>query len=330
MDAPAVERHVSPLLLAPSGLAELTFLLPTLEALAASERISGHGTILLPESLHGLAPILPGSPRPLASSSHLSQGVETLRHGGFDEAWALTDEWLPILLATLAGVPRRIGYGGVVRSLLLTHAAPRPSRRVCRRRHRSERFRELLEAFGIAEPRSWIPRLEISEALRSQGLERLRRAHVEPSEETLVGLVVGGPDPNQRWPWQRYATLAQTLRREQPALRFVLLAGARDDLWPSVRVHEETARRNPLVGPDLEPAELAGVMRHLRCVVGADGDLLQLAAAVGAPTVALFGPTRPACRAPRGAAHRIVEAPGGSFQRLSLEPVLEAFRGEVP
>lgn len=262
----------------------------------------------------------------MAPSDRLSESVRTLAEPGFEAAWILTDDWLSPVLASRAGIPWRVGYGGALRSLLLTHPVPRPPRRERSVRHRSELFRELLEALDIAPPTSWLPRLEIPASLRDQGLERIRRAHVEPSEEELVGFIPGGVDPNHRWPWQRFATLAQTLRRERPSLRFILLAGADDDLWPSVRVHEETARRNPLIGPDLNPAETAGVIAHLRWVVGADGDLLHLAAACGVPTIALFGPTASVRRRPRGEEHTVIEAPGGSLKRLDVETVLGACR----
>lgn len=321
-----MEGHVRTLVLPPSGLADLLFTLPTLEALVAAGRLPRGAGILLHEPLHSLAPLIPGAPRSLPRSPRLSETLQSLTEPDFEEAWLLTEEWLPRVLAARAGIPRRIGYGGLLSSLLLTYPVPRPLRRKRASRHRSEAFRELLEAMGIAPPGSWTPRLEISEGLRRKGLDRLRRAHVMPEEEFLVGLIPGGDDLNQRWPWRRYATLAQTLRRERPVVRFILLAASTDDLWPSVRVHEETARRNPLVGPDLDLSELAGVMCHLRFVVGADGDVLHLAAASGAPTVALFGPTNPERRRPRGKAHQILQAPTGSLRRLAVEPVLEACR----
>lgn len=317
------------LLLGPSGLDDLLFLLPAWDALHEAGRLSPDTRILLPDALHSVAPLLPGGPKPISPAPRMSDRVGTLAAAGADEAWILAEGWLPRLLAWRAEIPRRIGYGGLLSRRLLTDPVPVPSRRVLSVRHRSERFRELLEAHGVELPESWIPRVDVSEELRRAGLERLQRAHVDPSEEELVGLVPGNAHPNHRWPWQRYALLAQTLRRERSSLRFVLLAGAHDDLWPSVRVHEETARRNPLVGPDLDWAQTAGVLPHLRFVVGADGDLLQLAAACGVPTVAMFGPTAVVRRMPRGAGHRIVESPGNSLRRLDLKTVLETCRRRI-
>jgi ADP-heptose:LPS heptosyltransferase len=119
--------------------------------------------------------------------------------------------------------------------------------------------------------------------------------------------------------------LIQALRREVPRVRFVLAAG-REDLWPAVRIHEETARHTPLLGPDLDAATLAAVLAHCRLVVGGDADLLQLAAASGAPTVALFGPSAPERRAPRGPGHRWIVAPRGDLRRLTAAAVAEACR----
>src|SRR5262249_19575856 len=65
------------------------------------------------------------------------------------------------------------------------------------------------------------------------------------------------------------------------------------------------ARPQPpsLVGRD-RPALLPHVLTRLACLVSGDTGVGHLAAALGVPTVTLFGPTDPSLTAPRGEASR--------------------------
>jgi ADP-heptose:LPS heptosyltransferase len=73
-----------------------------------------------------------------------------------------------------------------------------------------------------------------------------------------------------------------------------------------VRVHEESGKPHPVVGPDLDLAELAGALAHLDLLVTNDSGPMHLAAALGVPTVALFGPTDPRRTAPAGDGHEVL------------------------
>jgi ADP-heptose:LPS heptosyltransferase len=61
------------------------------------------------------------------------------------------------------------------------------------------------------------------------------------------------------------------------------------------------------VGEDLDPVELAAVFARARLVVSNDSGPAHLAAAVGTPVVAFFGPTDPGRTAPSGAPVRVLD-----------------------
>lgn len=67
--------------------------------------------------------------------------------------------------------------------------------------------------------------------------------------------------------------------------------------------------------------ELACWLAGARAYVGNDGGITHLAAAVGTPVVAIFGPTDPALWAPRGEHVRIVS---GKLEDIPVEEVLRA------
>jgi len=74
--------------------------------------------------------------------------------------------------------------------------------------------------------------------------------------------------------------------------------------------------------PDL--FDLARFLAGARAYVGNDSGITHLAAAVGVPTVALFGPTDPAVWGPRGKAVRIIHA--AKMSDISPQLVLDAMR----
>ena len=70
---------------------------------------------------------------------------------------------------------------------------------------------------------------------------------------------------------------------------------------------------------------VAGDICNTNVFVGNDAGVAHLTAALGTPTVAIFGPTDPRVWAPRGRGPvSIVEAPGGDLERLSPDRVAAA------
>jgi ADP-heptose:LPS heptosyltransferase len=69
-------------------------------------------------------------------------------------------------------------------------------------------------------------------------------------------------------------------------------------------------------------AELASWVSGARLYIGNDTGITHLAAAVGVPTIALFGPTNPAKWAPRG--ENVTVLRSDPIENLSLDAVLEA------
>jgi len=74
--------------------------------------------------------------------------------------------------------------------------------------------------------------------------------------------------------------------------------------------------------PDL--FELARFLAGARVYIGNDSGITHLAAAVGVPTIALFGPTDPSVWAPRGPAVKIIHR--ADMSDISAEEVVEALR----
>jgi heptosyltransferase III len=107
----------------------------------------------------------------------------------------------------------------------------------------------------------------------------------------------------KNWPLNRFRELAERL-----ALPVRWCAGPEEAMEDAVRFENLY--------------HLACWIASARVYIGNDSGITHLAAAVGTPVVAIFGPTDPAVWAPRGA--RVSVVSGGSLDAISVDVVLEA------
>lgn len=216
--------------------------------------------------------------------------VREIRRIGYDVAIDPQGLMKSAAIARLSGAPRRIGRAAwQVRerpaALLYTDAVK------CRAAHVIDQNLDLLRPLGIRVP---------APAEVSFGLEPLLPP--PPSWDALderpVALVVGGTWETKRWAADRWTALARSLRgRGLPAA--VFWGGA--DLEEARSVSRESGA--PLA-PRTSFLEMAAAFRRCRLVVAVESGPLHLAAALGVPTVGLFGPTA----ASRNGAYRLGRA----------------------
>lgn len=311
------------LVVAPNWVGDAVMALPTFAALAASGR---ELAVLGRPHLAPLFALFAGVGEVVPKTDDDRATVNRLRASRFAEAVVLTASFRAAWLPYRAGIEYRWGYRARVpraalrfrpwphlgrvleglairplRDLLLRPAVPAPAERA----HQSEEGRLLLEAMGVPPPASWAPRLDLPRELEERGRERLARARLDP-DRPFVGLFPGAEfGPAKRWPWTRFGELARELRRARPDVQIAYFAGPKE-LWTAVRLHEESARLHPVLGPDLDLAALAGVLAHCDLFITNDSGPMHLAAALGVPCLALFGPTDPARTRPAGPPHQVL------------------------
>ncbi len=298
-----VPEPASTLVVAPNWVGDLVMAEPVFRALSASGRKL---VVAVRNGLEPLAWLLPGVVSVIRRAPERRIAIRQLAELEVNEAVILPHSFRSAWLVNRAGIPTRYGYRGDGRSWLLQPAIARPRERG----PQVEDYRELLEAMAVPLPESWVPELKLPEVLRNQGKERWARAGIPLADAghsgPLVGLLPGAEwGPSKRWPWQHFVEFARALRRAQPSVRIAILGGPKE-LWTAVRIHEETGKVHPVIGPELDLAGLAGVIAHLHVAVTNDSGPMHLAAALGVPTVALFGPTDPGRTAPAGRHHQVL------------------------
>jgi heptosyltransferase-1 len=119
--------------------------------------------------------------------------------------------------------------------------------------------------------------------LRAQGLDR------------YIVISPGGGWRSKCWPAERFGALCSKLR-ESLGLRTIVNVGPGDDDLAAAVVRE-SGDASPFVHRG-SLGELMALLRGAACAVAGDTGPLHLAAALGTPLVALFGPTDPARNGP--------------------------------
>lgn len=210
---------------------------------------------------------------------------------------------------------------GQVRSNLLLAGAKQvlSGSPLIKRGHAIPFLLEPLQALAIFET-EMVPELDYSGTARARGRERLRALG-------LVGKPVvvhpGSGSPAKNWPVERYVEVVRRLREKG---REVVLVLGEADAAEAVVLAREVPELAVLSGLTL--VELAATLSECAAFLGNDSGITHLAAAVGLPVVALFGPSNADVWAPRGRGGvRVLRAPEGELERLPIPSVWEAIGG---
>lgn len=221
--------------------------------------------------------------------------TRTLADGKFDAALLLTNSFRSAWTTRRAGIPDRWGYAANLRDWLLTRRFRRPRERV----HQSRYYSTLVAALGFPVPES-LPRVSVRPQTAERASELLAKHQVTPSMR-LVGFAPGAAYGHaKRWPPSRVAEVVTRVSTDLGAVS--VLIGAHDDREAGREIESlvpaGTAFVNLIGRTDLR--QLAGILARCSAFVCNDSGAMHLAAAVGVPVTAIFGPTDERVTAPLG------------------------------
>lgn len=218
-----------------------------------------------------------------------------VRDFGGDTVLLLPNSFEAAAAAVLWGGRRRVGFARGGRSWLLTDAvaAPRP------RLHQADEYARLVERLDVTvgprDPRLAPPGADSPERVRVRALLGAAGAPAR-RQGRLVGVHLGAAYGDAKvWHHERVAEFCALRGRAGDA---AVLLGAPEDAPAAAEVLART-RALSLVGRD-SPELLPALLTELDALVSGDTGVAHLAAALGTPTVVLFGPTDPELTAPRG------------------------------
>jgi heptosyltransferase-2 len=138
-----------------------------------------------------------------------------------------------------------------------------------------------------------------------------------------VALHPGSGSNRKNWPLDRWLELARSLL-DQDRKRMLLLVGGEADGERLAALRASLPDQRIEVAESLPLTALAAELHQCAALVGHDSGISHLAAAVGAPSVLLYGPTDPAVWAPQNPQVRVIQAAAGIMETITTEEVVSA------
>ncbi|MFH1033182.1 MAG: lipopolysaccharide heptosyltransferase II [Pseudomonadota bacterium] len=245
-------------------------------------------------------------------------------HAGLGGLWRLSQElkarrydWAVLwqnalqaaVIAWLAGVPVRLGYDSDARRLLLSHAVKRTPQ--ARSLHETAYYLNILAQVGLLEhdpPATGVtPVLELNPHDLGWAEGFLAGERLEGGR--LLGCAPGASfGPAKCWPAERFAAALRDLAGQ--GYEAVLLFGSVAEA-PATRAVAQGLKGLKVV--DLsgrtDLAQALALLGRLDLFLTNDSGLMHAAAALGVPTLAVFGSTNPVTTAPLGAWVELVRRP---------------------
>ncbi|HET9014833.1 MAG TPA: glycosyltransferase family 9 protein [Thermomicrobiaceae bacterium] len=225
-----------------------------------------------------------------------------LRGRHYDLGVGLDRSPLVNALLWLSGIPFRVGIDNQGRGVGLTRrVVPQPGR------HETELFLDVVLLSG-APSTGPVPEYAVDAAL-GVSVEPLLPDGDGPLVVIHPGGAVnpGATMPSKRWPAESFATLASRMVRELGAR--LVLVGAASDRDAVARVESAMTETVTTLSDRLDLPHLAVAIARADVYVGNDSGVSHLAAAVGTPTVTIFGPTSPRRYRPLGPSARVCAPP---------------------
>ena len=231
------------------------------------------------------------------SLNPLQVGKLIRSQGKFDAGVLLPNSFRSALEVWLGGVRNLVGYHRYQRRLFLKTAVeePTPSEET---QHHVHRYLHLVAAIGA--PTEPIDELLAIPAAPTPIVAGLTEIH--------LGVCPGAEYGNaKRYPIERYAEAIESLRKAHPetTIRVSIFGspaerGIGDDLAALLSAPRENRAGETSI------ADLVTELQTCHLVATNDTGTMHLSAALGVPTVAVFGSTEPAFTAPIGDVHRVI------------------------
>ncbi len=332
-------RHI--LLIKPSSLGDIVHAMPTCAAIRRAYP-KARLTWLVKHQWAGLVERIDGVDRvwPVKSTlkGWLSQ-VSLLRAERFDLVVDLQGLFRSAAIGSLSGSPLLVGFanGREGSPWFYSKRVPVPQSEM----HAVDRYLLVAKAVGAVETGAPEFRFRIPQTDHEEVDRLLSQSGITPGM-SWVAMNVSARWPTKRWPAASFAETADRLRQE--GCGAVVMIGGPDERAEVAAV--SGMMKTPPI--DLAGATAVGLLPALlsraSMLITNDSGPMHVAAAVGIPVVALFGPTSAARTGPYGVGHDVLTAkipcspcfsrtchnalPLECLQTVSPELVLQAVRAQ--
>ncbi len=234
---------------------------------------------------------------------HQKGFIQTLRGKKFEAAIDLRTGTRGAVLSYLSGAQLRIGRYAedcrLWRNRLFTHLI-KPENEM--EQYSSIHSLNIVAHFKVGA-RDIDPKLTVSSE-REMRTERILREEGVPTDRPLIAFHPFSRWRYKEWPTQNYIALIDHIGSRYPV--HIVITGSADERGRATDLVKETRTEAYNLAGKTTIGELAGVLKRCDLVIGIDSAAIHIAAAVGTPTVSIYGPSAPVNWAPIGEQHEVI------------------------
>ncbi len=223
----------------------------------------------------------------------------------YDLMFILDKHWSLATFGRLCNVPVRIGFDRDGEGFANTAAIPYGPRK-----HEIDYYLDL--AYFVGARKIIRPQLELTLGKTDLAFAKQFFKQHKLNPKKTIGIAAGGAkNPGQdmvirRWPTERFAAVAKTLAAEGWQILLIGRSPGDDHVLPGMLAAVPNAVN---ATSTFSLRQSAALMKQCRALICNDSGPMHFAAAVGTPTISIFGATDPVRKAPRGKEHRSVWNP---------------------
>ena len=211
--------------------------------------------------------------------------ARTLKKYKFDVGIVFPNSFSSAFLLSLTGAKHRLGYNTDGRNIFLTHPIP-TTEHLKKSQYRVDYF------FKICSPLKMdVPNTVFSPVVKQEGDISIREALLNTGldeDEEFITLHPGTSKLERSWHAERFGILCQKIFKEDG--KKIVLLGTQSEEKLLNRIKNYCPPDRVKIIPTMNLRVLAGVLKKSRLFIGNDSGMMHLAAMVGTPIVAIFGP----------------------------------------
>lgn len=221
------------------------------------------------------------------STASFLRAARRVRDGGFDMGIALPNSFRSALLMALGRVPHRIGYDTARRGFLLTRKVAIDPKSA--KEHQVHYYLKLIDWLTEQKPEPPVVRLVPSDEARANVGAMLRERGWDDGRMRVAMAPGSINSMAKRWLPERFAAVANRLHAELGARVFLL--GSKGEKADVAKVASQCGEGVVDLSGELGLADAIALTERMHAFIGNDAGAMHVAAALGLPVVAIFGPT---------------------------------------
>ncbi len=229
----------------------------------------------------------------------IRESVRSVEAGRYRKAFVLPNSFRSGLIPYLAGIPTRIGVPGHFRRWMLTNSIMPELRS-----GQGHQAYEYFSIMGVDPENLQPPSLEIDLGSKTLSRGKLLAAardmgmRVDAGDSWIAMVPGAARGPSKRWPAAHYVQLGRKLLASRRSS--IVLMGTAEEGVLCAHIANEIGRGAVNMAGSTSLSEFASMLSLCELAVANDSGGMHLAAAVGVPTVGIFGATDHAKTGPLG------------------------------